>query len=408
MAGGAGRSVDRSGAQSSAARPERGARIGPILTAVVLTGLFLWLGLKTASIWLLLFMSALLALYLGAVADFLHQRLRLNRRIAFWLGVVLTLGLGVGLVALLVPPVIEQTQQLIGILPSTARAGQRAIAGLVARFPSLATIWAPLQQNVLSSLTEQASGLFNSVLPRVFGVLEVVATLLSVIVMSIYLAIEPAVYREWVVALFPPQHRELVRDVSSDLGGKLRDYIVAQLLTMVILGALTAIGLKLIGVPYWLTFGVFSAAAAIVPVYGVMLSTSVPALFVLGEANGPVRALFVLGLGVLIHVIEGNVISPNIMSKRVDLPPVLTMMAVLIFGYLLGPVGLLVAVPLLVAIMVLVQRLLVNRVYEGHGFRQPTTNRPMVLRVPVADGAVSIPEDGVPDLIAIAERVRQG
>jgi predicted PurR-regulated permease PerM len=128
---------------------------------------------------------------------------------------------------------------------------------------------------------------------------------------------------------------------------------------------------------------------------------------VLGEANGPVRALFVLGLGVLIHVIEGNVISPNIMSKRVDLPPVLTMMAVLIFGYLLGPVGLLVAVPLLVAIMVLVQRLLVNRVYEGHGFRQPTTNRPMVLRVPVADGAVSIPEDGVPDLIAIAERVRQ-
>ena len=80
LAGGAGRSVDRSGAQSSAARPERGARIGPILTAVVLTGLFLWLGLKTASIWLLLFMSALLALYLGAVADFLHQRLRLNRR----------------------------------------------------------------------------------------------------------------------------------------------------------------------------------------------------------------------------------------------------------------------------------------------------------------------------------------
>jgi predicted PurR-regulated permease PerM len=294
-------------------------------------------------------------------------------------------------VALLVPPVVEQTQQLIGILPSSIRAGQHAIEGLVARFPSLATFWASAQQNLLSSLTEQASGLFNGLLPRVFGVLELVATVLSVVVMAIYLAIEPAVYREWVVALFPPQHRELVRDVTSDLGVKLRNYIVAQLLTMIILGALTAIGLRLIGVPYWLTFGVFSAAAAIVPVYGVMLSTSVPALFVLGEPNGLIRALIVLGLGVLI------------LSKRIDLPPVLTMMAVLIFGSLLGPVGLLVAVPLLVAIMVLVQRLLVNRVYEGHGFRRPTADRPLVLRVPATDGIVSVPEDGVPDLIAIAE-----
>jgi predicted PurR-regulated permease PerM len=381
----------------------RKTRIGPVLTAVVLTGLLLWLGLKTAGVWLLLFTSALLALYLGAVADFFHRRTHLNRRVAFWLGVVISLGMGVGLVALLVPPVVEQTQQLIGILPSTARAAQQAVQGLAAQFPSLARYWAPVQQNLLSSMTEQASGFFNGLLPRVVGVLELVATVLSVVVMAIYLAIEPAVYREWVVALFPPQHRELVRDVSSDLGIKLKDYIVAQLLTMVILGALTAIGLRVIGVPYWLTFGVFSAAAAIVPVYGVMLSTTIPALFVLGTANGPVRALFVLGLGVLIHVIEGNLISPNIMSKRVDLPPVLTMMAVLIFGSLLGPVGLLVAVPLLVAIMVLVQRLLVTRVYEGHGFRQTRADRPLILRVPVTDGAIAVPEDGVPDLIAMGE-----
>lgn len=390
----------------SVARVTGGARIGSVLTAVVLTGLLLWLGIKTASIWLLLFMSSLLALYLDAVADFLYRRLKLNRRVAFWVGVIGSLGMGVGLVALLVPPVVEQTQQLIGILPSTVRAGQQALEGLVARFPSVATFWASIQHNLLSTVTEQASGLVNGVLPRVFDALAVVGTLFSVIVMAIYLAIEPVVYREWVVALFPPQHRELVRDVASHLGGKLRDYIVAQLLTMVILGALTAVGLKLIGVPYWLTFGVLSAVAAIVPVFGVLLSTTVPALFVLGEPGGLVRALFVLGLGVLIHVIEGNVISPNIMSKRVDLPPVLTMMAVLIFGYLLGPVGLLVAVPLLVAIMVLVQRLLVNRVYEGHGFRRPANDRPLVLRVPVAEGLVSVPDDGVPDLIAIAEASR--
>ena len=147
----------------------RKTRIGPVLTAVVLTGLLLWLGLKTAGVWLLLFTSALLALYLGAVADFFHRRTHLNRRVAFWLGVVISLGMGVGLVALLVPPVVEQTQQLIGILPSTARAAQQAVQGLAAQFPSLARYWAPVQQNLLSSMTEQASGFFNGLLPRVVG-----------------------------------------------------------------------------------------------------------------------------------------------------------------------------------------------------------------------------------------------
>ena len=381
-------------------------RVGPTLTIVVLTGLLLYLGIRTSGVWLLLFMAVLLALYLGAVADYVHRRTRLPRPVAFWLGVIVTLGMGIGLVALLVPPVIEQTQQLVSVLPSTIGALRDALQDLSVRFPSLRGAWVSVQENVLSGLSAQLSGLLNDVLPRVFSVLETVATVLSVVVMGIYLALEPVVYREWAVALFPPTHRDLVRDLVSELATKLRDYIVAQITTMIILGALTALGLKLIGVPYWLTFGVFSAAAAIVPVYGVMISTTLPALFVLGQPHGPTRALIVLGLGVLIHVIEGNLVSPNIMSKRVDLPPVLTMMAVLIFGELLGPVGLLVAVPLLVAIMVLVHRLLVNRVYEGHGFRRVGRDRPMVLRVPAPDGGVmTIDLIGV-DLVAESESGR--
>jgi predicted PurR-regulated permease PerM len=379
-------------------------RVGPTLTIVVLTGILLWAGFRTSGVWLLLFMAVLLALYLGAVADWVHRRLRLPRPVAFWLGVILTLAMGIGLVALLVPPVTEQTQQLISVLPSTLKSLQNAIQDLSTRFPSLRGAWQPIHDNVISGLSQQLSGLLNDVLPRVFSVLETVATVLSVVVMGIYLALEPVVYREWMVALFPPKHRDLVRDLVAELATKLRDYIVAQITTMIILGALTAIGLKFIGVPYWLTFGVFSAAAAIVPVYGVMLSTTLPALFVLGQPNGPARALIVLGLGVLIHVIEGNLVSPNIMSKRVDLPPVLTMMAVLIFGELLGPVGLLVAVPLLVAIMVLVHRLLVNRVYEGHGFRRSGRDRPLVLRVPSADGGVLAMDVGdAPPIDMVAE-----
>jgi predicted PurR-regulated permease PerM len=394
----------------SAAQPARTVRIAPILTAVVLTGLLLWMSLRTADVFLLLFLASLLALYLGAVADFLVRRTELPRPIGFWLGVILTLSVGAGVVGLLVPPVVQQTQELLNLIPSTVSSLQKEIASLSAQFPNLAKQIGPIQDQVLSNLPGQISAVVGDVVPRVFSVLEAVTIVFTVVVMGIYLALDPAVYREWVIALFPPLHRDLVRDILGDMGSKLRDYIVAQLLTMVILGALTAVGLWMIGVPFWLTFGVLAAVAAIIPVYGVLLSTTVPALFVLTSPHGLARAAFVLGLGVLIHVIEGNVLAPNIMSKRVDLPPVLTMMAVLIFGELLGPVGLLVSVPLLVVIMVLVHRLLVARLYEGRGFRQIRRDGPMTLRVPAAEGGGGIAfsaYDGLPiDIIAVAERTR--
>ena len=112
---------------------------------------------------------------------------------------------------------------------------------------------------------------------------------------------------------------------------------------------------------------------AIVPFFGTLLSTTLPALFVLTGSGyhgfSPFgHALLVVGLGVVVHLIEGNVVSPLVMSKKVDLPPVLTIMSVLVIGQLLGGLGLIVALPTLVALMVIVRRILITRIYEGHGF----------------------------------------
>ena len=157
--------------------------------------------------------------------------------------------------------------------------------------------------------------------------------------MSIYLALQPGVYREWLIALFPPIHRDLVRDVLRDLADALRSYIVGQLLAMTVLAALTAAGLYLLDVPYWLTFGIFTGLVAVIPFFGTLVSTLLPALFVLGGPGGGTRAIYVLLLGVVIHLIEGNLVAPLVMSKKIDMPPVLTIMAVLVVGKLLGPLG---------------------------------------------------------------------
>jgi predicted PurR-regulated permease PerM len=227
--------------------------------------------------------------------------------------------------------------------------------------------------------------------------------------MGIYLSVHPALYREWLIALFPPIHRDLARDVLADLADSLRAYIVGQLLTMTFLGAITALGLYLLDVPFWLPFGIFTGLVAIVPFFGTLLSTTLPALFVL-TGNGyhgfsPLgHALLVVGLGVVVHLIEGNIVSPLVMSKKVDLPPVLTIMAVLVIGQLLGGLGLIVALPTLAALMVIVRRILITRIYEGQGFRRTTRERPLLLRVPVPGGGV-VAASGPPiDIVSAAER----
>jgi predicted PurR-regulated permease PerM len=375
----------------------------PILAATVFTALLIWLTGQVAEVFLLLFLGILISLYLGALSDGLHRRLRVPDQLSFLSAIVLSFGGLVLLFWVLVPPLIAQTQELVKVLPNYISGWEAAIDRMVAKVPALKSVYAPGEHRILLAVYEQLSGQLSNLVPKVFGFVEVLVSLFSVIVMALYLALHPALYREWLIALFPPIHRDLVRDVLADCASSLRAYIVGLLLTMTFLGTLTAVGLYALKVPYALTFGVFTGLACIVPFFGTLLSTTLPALFVLTGPHGGTRALWVIGLGVVVHLIEGNLVSPYIMSRQVDLPPVLTIVFVLIVGRLLGPLGLLVAVPGLAVIMVVVKRILLSRIYEGQGFRRTTRERPIILRLPASEGGVIIPPVSV-DVIAMLER----
>lgn len=380
-------------------------KLAPILTGIVLTILLLWMLGSTIDVFLLLFVAIIISLYLGSVTDFLEEKGRISRKLAFALAVLFSLAALIGLGWLLVPPVVEQTQQLFVVLPKYIADWEKGIDSFVARFPALREMWKPGDNTLLHAVYVQVSGQMGSLVPKVFSMVHVMINVFAVGVMAIYLALQPGIYREWLIALFPPIHRDLIRDVLRDLGDVLRAYIVGQLLAMTSLAILTAIGLYMLDVPYWLTFGVFTGLVAIVPFFGTLVSTILPALFVLGGPGGGTRAIYVIALGVIIHLIEGNLIAPLVMSKKLDLPPVLTILAVLVIGKLLGPLGLIVALPTLASTMVIVRRILINRIYEGKGFRKSTRDRILVLRVPVPDGGIRTPSAAVPDLIRLKEKI---
>jgi predicted PurR-regulated permease PerM len=340
----------------------RGFPIGRLLLAVALVAL----AIKTVDILLVVFLAVILAIYLNSLADLLHRRLGMPKPLGLALGLAATLGALVGVVLLIAPPVTSQVQDLLTNLPRYLASLDANLNGFIRNIPVLRRGAAPGGEGqpglLATALSEILGFLRGAAVPYLKGGVEVLIEGVSVLVMAIFLARHPAVYVGGVVALAPPARRPLAQAILRDLNLTIRAWVLGQITAMVLLAALTTLGLWALGMPYFLAFGVFAGMAAIVPFFGVLLSTLLPALFALG-AFGVTKALLVGALGVVVHIIEANFVAPLVMERQVNIPPVVTIAGVLLIGKLFGLGGLIIAVPILALVMILVRHILLGEVY---------------------------------------------
>jgi len=344
--------------------------------ALFVAALAIWFIVRVVEVLLLVFIAVLCAVYLSGVTDILERRFRLARWLGLAIAVVATLAAVVGIGAVIVPPVLEQTQSLISGLPQTLTNIQNVIAGWAREYAVLrdTELANPASGLVASLINDATTFLRGSILPYVTAGGKLFIEGASVVVMSLYLAVQPRLYRDGILSLLPPRHRPVGARVLDDAGATLRAWVVGQLLAMLVLALLTAIGLWVLGVPYWLAFGIFTGLVAVVPFFGTLVSTLLPALFVVSTGNW-VKVLAVILLGVAVHVVEANVVVPRIMERRLALPPVLTIASVLTMGILIGVVGLVVAVPVLAVTMVVLRHVVQGEVYGDAGHAEPAVLR---------------------------------
>ena len=336
--------------------------IGRVLLVVALAAL----AIKTVDLLLVLFLAVILAIYLDAITDQLDQRFGMPRPIGLMLGLVASLGALAGIVQLIAPPVTSQVQDLLTNLPRYLSNLDANISSVMSRIPVLRRASSPGTEGapglLASALTEILGFLRGAAVPYLKGGVEFLIEGISVIVMALYLARHPQIYAGGLVALVPPRRRPLARAILLDANITIRAWVLGQIIAMVLLAALTTLGLWALGMPYFLAFGVFAGVAAIVPFFGVLFSTVLPALFALG-AFGVTKALLVAALAVVVHLIEANFVSPLVMERQVNLPPVVTIAGVLLIGKLFGLAGLIIAVPILAMVMILVRHILLGEVY---------------------------------------------
>ena len=150
----------------------------------------------------------------------------------------------------------------------------------------------------------------------------------------------------------PPPQGSLAGEVGRTLGG----YVVGQAKIAAILACLYSVGYAIAGVPFWLGLGVLSGMLNIIPVFGSLIGLALTAYAVLLSDGGLWNYIGVLITFVTVQALEGFWLSPRILGKRVGLSPLYVFAAVLVGGAVFGPLGVLLAVPILAVLAVFWRR----------------------------------------------------
>lgn len=342
------------------------------MAGVYLALQLLWVG---RSVFFITFLAVLFGLCLSVGVDYL-ARWRIPRGAGAALIVLATLGALVGLGAIAAPRLTAQLSDLQAQLPAAVNRVEEWVdsryGGLVAAFehrapnpPAAGAVQSnrPPPEAAASlrrTLAQQVAGLADNFFAVFSSTLAVLASLLLIIMVAVYVAADPELYRKGLMHLFPHHMRPRAGEVLSEVATLLRRWLATQLVAMLVIGSVTTVVLLLLNVRAAIGLGIIAGLLEFIPYVGPILS-AVPAV-AMGFLTSPETALYVVLAYIAIQQSEGHLLIPLLMKRGLDLPPVVTIVAQTTMGLLFGFLGLLVAMPLVGTAMVLVKMLYVRDV----------------------------------------------
>ena len=305
----------------------------------------IWAAFLVREVLLLIYMSGLLAIGFSPIVRLIERQRALpvgTRRFPRWLAILVLylfiIGVLVGIGFLIVPPVVQQARQLWGAIPGMFASAQ---AFLVQK--GLLSEPLTMQEAVARAPVSKGGDAVSTVYGAVAGVVGGIFGLLTILILTFYLLVEADQLRATLLRLFPADRRARVAAVSRDITVKVSAWLVGQLTLGAIIGASSALGLWLIGVPFFYVLALISGVGELIPVVGPILS-AVPAIAVASSISLK-TVLFVLIFFVVQQQFENHILVPKVMERQVGVSAVTVIVSLLIGGKLLGIVGAILAVP---------------------------------------------------------------
>lgn len=303
----------------------------------------------TFNVLLLILAGVLIAVFFRGLSDFFQRKTGWKEGICVALAIIFTLICVVLLFWLMGSKIQAQTKQLSDTLPTTIENARNKLGQ------------SSLGQEVIERLTspgtqKRGQAIVRSLFTTTFGVLGDIYVVLFI---GIFFTVSPKTYKEGIVALVPANGKSKAREVLDKTGANLKKWLKGKLLAMLIVFVLTAIGLAVMGMPMWLVLALIAGLLNFIPNFGPLLAM-IPAVLV-ALLEGPTTAIWVASLYIAVQVVESNFITPMVQQKLVSIPPALIIIAQLFVAPLTGGWGLVLATPLVVILIVVVEELYVKR-----------------------------------------------
>ena len=256
-----------------------------------------------------------------------------------------------------IPPLVQQASELIKQAPHYLQQAQdhsSAVGRLNDRFH--------VQQRITDAINGSGGSVLNDVVSAGTAVFGAVADSLVVIVLTVYFLVDMPRIRTTLYRLVPHSRRPRAILIGDEVFAKVGAYVLGNVLISVIAGAATFVWLMAFDVPYPLLLGIFVALLDLVPVVGSTIAGVVVAAVAL-TVSLPV-CIETIVFFVVFRLLEDYLLVPRIIGRAVKVPALITVVAVLIGGALLGIVGALVAIPIAAAVQLLTQEVLYPRLDE--------------------------------------------
>ena len=279
-----------------------------------------------------------------------------------------------GLIALIVPVFSHEVNAFAKALPNIVDALRHRLGRLTGTSPSHV---GQQIQHFVNTYTQHPSKLLGPLASVGAGVVAGLATVIVVLLTALYTAIQPGPLADGFVRLAPPSKRPQAEHILARLRTAYLGWLRGLVFGMVVLGSVTYLGLRIVGLDFALFFAIFTAVAMIIPYFGALLSSIPPIIYALTVSPG--KAVIVAVIYVLAHQLEGNVIQPLLVARTVELHPAVVAVGVVAVDRLFGFVGLIVAVPILATVRILVEDLWIKPVERSEAaYTGDVTNSPGV------------------------------
>jgi predicted PurR-regulated permease PerM len=302
----------------------------------------------TFSVFLLILAGALIAIFFHGLSALICRKTKWKQGICLAIAVIGIVVLTAGLLWLMGAKIQAQVATLSDTLQSTienakAQLGQNSIGKKIVEKAS-----AP-------ETMEKAKALASTFFKTTFGVF---GDIYVVLFLGIFFTVSPGVYKKGMVQLIPKKGQRKGEDILNKLNDNLKKWLKGKFFAMLVVFILTSIGLLILGTPLWLVLALIAGLLNFIPNFGPLIAM-IPAVLV-GLMQGPATAAIIAGMYILIQVVESNFITPMVQQKLVSIPPALIISAQLLISPLTGGWGLVLATPLMLITMILVQELYIK------------------------------------------------